>query len=134
MFDLGQASTIQYSMPSWQGATQLIGGLWSGASGAVYSTSKAVLDPVAKNVHRVQNQASLLYNQGVSGAWGMLENVLTAKNDAVDAAQEKITSTGSSILSPIASGAKWVVIIVGLGVAIYVLAVIGPFLPKPGRR
>lgn len=136
MFDLGQASTIEYSMPSWQGATQYIGGLFSGASGAVYSTAKAVVDPVAKNVHRVQNQASLLYNQGVSGAWSTLENILTAKNDAVDAFEEKVTSTGSTILAPIVSGTKWVVIIAGIGIAIYVLAVIGPFLPKPsyGRK
>lgn len=129
-------STIQYSMPSWQGTTQYVGGLFSGASGAVYSTAKAALDPIAKNVNRVQNQGSLLYNQGVAGAWGALENILTAKNDAVAAAEEKIVSTGSSFLAPISSGVKWVVIIVGVGLAIYVLAVIGPFLPKPsyGRK
>lgn len=129
-------STIQYSMPSWQGSVNYVGGLFSGASGAVYDVAKAAVDPVAKNVNRVQNQASLLYNQGISGAWGTLENILTAKNDAVDAFQEKVTSTGSAFLAPIVSGTKWVVIIVGIGIAIYVLAVIGPFLPKPsyGRK
>lgn len=127
MFGLDLPSTIQFTMPDYKGDIQTIAGWAESKTAAAYDSTKAFLDPVLKAPAAIE-QGAVSYIEG--GAQALYGSV----SDALSSAASAAGSTLSSIWAPLASGLKWGVGIIVVGAAIYALAVLAPFIPKPGGK
>lgn len=109
MFWTDQPSTMSIPMPDWRGGIMKVGGrvydAGRAAAAAVFSPFKAFSDPVGKGVGRVAEETG---------------EVLRAGAGAV-----------KDIGSGFSSGFKWATALIIIGIFLYALAVLSPFLPKP---
>lgn len=127
MFSLSLPSTIKFQMPDYNGDVESIGGWVSGEASTAYKNTRSLLDPVLKAPAALE-QGAVSYIKG--GATALYSSVA----DSISGAASAIGSTISTPWMALTSGLKWGVGIVIVGAAIYALAVLSPFIPKPGGK
>lgn len=102
-------SDMQFSMPDWRGDIRRVGGAAVESLSYVFKAAinplNVIADPVGKGVGEVSEETKKLFQATTGGI--------------------------TDVLGGLSSGAKWAGFIVIAGLSLYILAVVGPFLPKP---
>ena len=116
MFSLDSPSSMAFGMPDWRGGVQRFAGqtaealksAGSYAFQAVVSPFSVVADPVGKAVNKIGDETA-----------GLIRAT---------------TSATESVGKGLSSGFKWAMFLIVIGIALYALAILSPFIPKGENR